>query len=252
MKKIWVKRMIYIDLLSGSGLSQIIETGDPIAGSSVIATDLALRRFDEAFLVELDETYCAALEKRMKKIGTDFTIFRDDCNSVIAEICDKLSSEDHYLAFVDCQSGMEIQWTTIEQLLEKPGDLILNFQTANIYRSIRQWQEDKDIDPLKLNTFFGDSRWTEYNSREECLEGYMLTIQESTSRDVVIPLQIRGPRSYYYDLILATRTTRGGSPWLNPVKELQERLHRIGPGIMENVLNIVKGRQNTLNGFFES
>ncbi len=75
----------------------------------------------------------------------------------------------------------------------------------------------------------------------------MEKIIDETTRKIVLPLPVKGPRGYRYDMILATKITSGGNPWLKPMKDLQKIMDGYKPEIVKITLDIVMKRQQTLN-----
>jgi hypothetical protein len=186
------------------------------------------------------------LEKRLRKYDIESTIIDDDCNIAVNEILENLSNNDHYLAFIDCESGLELHWDTLMSLLSKQGDLIFNFQTSNVYRAVSQWQKNKSLEPRRLMNFYGDESWKLYDSQADCLNGFIQKIQSETNRDIVIPLHVRGIPGYSYDLLVATKETRGGSPWMQPILDLQDTYRKLEPKIVQTVVDVIHGRKKTL------
>ena len=245
----YFKKMRYIDLLSGSGLCKIRETGDIVAGSALIAATLCFRQFDEYILVELKERSSKALEKRMKILTPNVKVINEDCNKVISQIVLNLGKYDHYLAFVDCE-GLEVNWSTIKTLLTKQGDIIINFQSRMISRVVGRAKRSI-ADEKKLNLFYGDDRWKYSRGFDDLLDLYIKKIKEETNRKRVLSLPVKGPRAYRYDLILATRETRGGNPWLKPMEDLSETLNGFSSDFNKKALDILTGRRKTLDDYFK-
>ena len=102
----------------------------------------------------------------------------------------------------------------------------------------------------KLNWFFGNDRWKDCKEPEDLLHYYMDKISEETTRKVVLPLPVKGPRGYRYDIILATRKTRGRSPWIKPMEHLQNIMGGYKPIIVERTLDLLMKRQLSLNNSF--
>jgi three-Cys-motif partner protein len=244
----WVKKMRYIELFSGSGLCQINEKGDLVAGSPVLATKAA-RSFDELVLVEMNEDYCRALNSRMKAVGAHFTVYNEDCNSAIPRIVDGFDDHDHYLAFVDCQSGTEVKWDTLERLLSKQGDLVFNFQTVNVHRSVMLHKGDQTLTTKSLDEFYGGTFWMDFETRDDCLNGFIQKLRETTSRTIVKQLTVKNSGGFYYDVLIATKPTKGNNQWIRAIDELQERLDRYDTGLMKAALEIFTERQDTLDKY---
>jgi hypothetical protein len=51
-------------------------------------------------------------------------------------------------------------------------------------------------------------------------------------------------------MILATRKTKGGSPWIKPMEELQKIMGGYRPDIVRRTLDILMKRQRSLNEVF--
>jgi len=242
--------MVYIDLFAGSGLCKIKDSDDFLAGSPILVAALAKRQFDKYILVDMDPDFCSALNKRMAQFGVYSKYYEADSNIAINDIIGELSPQDHYLAFVDCQTGFEFQWDSLMKLLSRQGDLIFNFQSVTVYREVKQYQENPTFEPRKLMALYGDDRWVNYQSRDDCLEGFIQKIKSETNREIVIPLIVRGPNNYQYDLLVATKRTAGGSPWMNPMREIQQKFHKLESKIAQTVIDVLKGRKKTLSDFY--
>jgi hypothetical protein len=75
-------------------------------------------------------------------------------------------------------------------------------------------------------------------------------IRRETTKKIVLPLPVKGEEGYRYDILLATRKTHGGSPWIQPVKELQEKMGGYRPEIVNKTLDILMKRQLSLTDTF--
>lgn len=243
------EKMRYIELLSGAGLCRIKETGDIVAGSALIAATMCNREFDEYILVEADQKRADALQKRMKVITKNASIIVADCNQYIDDIVNSIGDRDHYLAFIDSE-GLEVDWVTVKKLLSKQGDLIFNFQSSMVARVVGRAKAGMKGDEKKLDTFFGDGRWRELNSADEFLDGYVDKIHQDTNRKRIVTLPVKGDGSYRYDLILATKVTKGRNPWMKPMESLRDTISEYDPEFIKKALNILTGRIVPLDRFF--
>jgi len=246
--------MYYIDLLAGSGLCKIGKAKDIVAGSAVIAATQCYHPFDRYFLVEKNPENAQALNERMKTLTSDYALFNCDCNDCIDEILDRLGTKDHYLAFVDCQ-GLDVSWATMQKLFAKNGDVLFNFQTQEISRippKIENRSPGWEACTKRLDWFFGDNRWKNCKGPDDCLFVYTDKIRKTTSREIALPLPVMGPGGYRYDIILATRRTRGGSPWIKPMEQMQNIMGGYKPKIVKQTMDFLMKRQLTLNdGLFD-
>jgi three-Cys-motif partner protein len=246
------KSMFYLDLLAGSGLCRVRKTNDIVAGSAIIACKEAVHPFDNHFIVEKDTEKAKALEARIKTFTTDYRLFNRDCNDCVDEIIAEIPNKSHYLAFVDC-IGMDVPWATMRKLFSKNGDVLINFQTSLLWREpnivkkkSRGWEKTEK----NLNNFFGDERWKYAEESNDLLNLYVQKIRTETSRKLVISLPVIGKGSYRYDIILATRVTRGGSPWIKSMQDLEARMGGYKPALIRGILDYLMCRQSSVADFF--
>lgn len=246
-------KMFYIDLLAGSGLCRIGGSkGDIVAGSASVACGECYHPFDKYLLVEKDPAKAQALKARIGTMTSNFEVFQCDCNECIGQIMSEIGDKSHYLAFVDCE-GLDVSWSTMKALFAKNGDVLFNFQTQEICRLptiVRNRSKGCEAMAERLNWYFGDDGWRNCTSPDQLLQLYIDKIRRETSREIVLPLPVKGERSYRYDIVLATRKTRGGSPWIQPMKELQEIMGGYRPEIIRETLDILMKRQLSLNDSF--
>jgi len=242
------RNMYYIDLLAGNGLCRVGSKGDVIAGSALVACKECYHPFDRYFFAERDPEYAEALEARIRTVTSNFKVFCCDCNDCLGDIMKEIGDNDHYLAFVDCE-GLDVSWATMKSLFSKNGDVLFNFQSqgisrvqAKVKKGALGWKACRE----RLNWFYGDKRWMDCQTPDELLQAYMSKINEETTREIVLPLPVGGPRGYRYDIILATRMTRGRSPWMKPMEELRGMMGGYRPEIVDFTLDILMKRQLSL------
>ena len=176
-----------------------------------------------------------------------------DCNSDINQIVDLVQDKNsHFLAFVDC-ARVEVEWKTIKSLMELPGDLIFNFQTAIIGRMMGSAKKSQNWAEIqRLNTFFGGTSWLSLESREACLQEYMKNL--SKFRNLMESIRIKSKRGqipYIYDLIIATRITSGGSKWFEPVRHLKQKIKSCSGNDVRRIQDVLLGKSFDLPFFFK-
>ena len=101
-----------------------------------------------------------------------------------------------------------------------------------------------------LNWFFGNENWEDLTDLNDLLYHYIENIIGETTRKVVLNLPVKGPRGFRYDIILATKRTRKGNPWIKPMEELQDIMGGYRPEIVKRTLDILMKRQLSLNQVF--
>lgn len=245
-------KMVYIDLLAGSGINRVKETGDLIIGSPIIAATME-SPFDKLIFVENGVDRSEALECRLSSVldRSVFNVCNKKCDEIIDEIIDENLSVGrcHYLAFVDCE-GLDIAWDTVEKLLQYDGDFIFNFQTSEITRVLGAYRKGKVHDETMYN-FFGDVDLSQARSGVDLLREYKNNLKKH--RDIVEDITIKGGGkfgNFYYDLIFATKRTKNGSPWFfKSVMPLKSCIEAHSGEAVQMALDILTGRQMTLDWF---
>lgn len=245
------KKFYYIDLMADSGICKTKERF--VLGSAFISSLYTHKPFTKMFFVDTNRKSLLALEKRIKYLQRlpDYSKIRyetipKNCNLAIDEILAAMPKDSHYLAFIDCEN-MEVEWTTIKKLLDRQGDLIINFQSCGAARAIKAPQ--CNIPNSKIAKFFGIplNKIKEGGlSRDDLLNLYISNIKKS-GRDLCFSIRIKSDGgSFYYDLVFATRVTKGGSPWRKAVLCIKKHVERITCKMIEVAFNVVEGKQKKL------
>jgi three-Cys-motif partner protein len=247
--------VVYIDLLAGPGFNRLEDLNLTIAGSPLIAK-LAPRitkggkskSFDKMILVDNATSNCRSLERII-----DATILCDDCNSeeVHSEIQRSMQPRSSlYLAFVDPE-GTEVHWNTMKKLFRLPGDLIINYPWSGVARLVGGFQgpsgKSKKRMGERLDRFFGDSGWRDASkdSLADWLYRYYLD-RLRRCRNEIVEFCISMVGGAQYRILIANKRTRRGSPWLEAVRELRDRLSEITDEQLERLVAVYKGYQKTL------
>lgn len=238
----------YIDLCAGCGLNYIQETGDIVLGSACIADRIprADKKFDQLILFEQDGQRAEAL----KRILPAARIVNADSNTaILANILHEIDNvpRSHFLAFVDPEAD-EIYWATIETLLKTRGDILINYMCASIRRI---WGnacrgEEKFIE--RMDRFFGDDSWKSCVQAEDLFTLYLEKIQKH--KEVVIPIEVKGPKGFHYHVIVAVRKTKGTQPWIQAIEKAKYNIEKASHEDAEEFLRIFSGKQRTLDMSF--
>ena len=230
----------YLDLLSGSGTNLVKETGDVVIGSPFIAYLFARRPFSRYVFAEFNADRFKALKSRVEALGvhSKASIFNEDCNTVVKGL--DLAC-DHMLVFADCE-GLDVYWSTVVKLLEKPSDVIVLFQTKELNRTLGRARRGLP-DERKLNLFMGDNSWKQAGNADELLVLYMEKLLQY--RNYVQDIKIRG--RFEYDLILACKP----GPYTTAWEFLKRKLEAVTDRDAELALKKLKGEVKALNDFFK-
>ena len=249
----WFDNMFYLDLLAGAGIDNIEETGDKVVGSPIVASTFSRNQFSKLFLMELDTDRASALALRMRRIlaSDKFEVLQGDANVRVDDVLDHLRKRrSHYLAFIDCQ-GLDIWWETMEKLLQLPGDVIFVHQTAEISRVCGKAKQSPS-DAECLGRFYSTDTANVLLSQKADRDTLCASYEENlrSQRGITIPIRIRSD-SYHYDVIFATRATRGGSPWLKAVRTAKEKVEGFTGEAVKIALDVLAGRSKEITWFFE-
>lgn len=252
----------YIDALAGSGVSTYNENRC-FLGSPLVAAKAAQAPFEKMYFIERNEDYAAALEDRLEyvftKPGTDFTepndwrVIPGDANDEIPKVVSDIkrrSSYDkgfNYLSFIDNQ-GLNVRWDAIKSLTPKPhGDLLINLPISQgIGRNVNT------ENPKKLNKFYG--RDVKQFDIDGSLRRYMRDQYAGQLRDRGRPVQEIARvdsdiGSFCYDMVYATRKTRGGNGYEKVIRYVKDFIEQVDAGDMNVILEILEGDQSTLGSY---
>jgi three-Cys-motif partner protein len=215
MKDKWAIRT-YIDLFAGPGACVIEKTREEIPGSPIIALSCKMP-FTHYFFNDINPELIKSLESRTVSYGfAKLEYFRKDCNSVVDDLLQKLSSDSLDFCFID-PFNWEINFDSIRKLTQnRKMDLAITFHIGNIKRTAAN-------PPKELNDFFLDPNWQqEYEDARargkstgrvllDAFERGLTSIGYKEIRDYVLEKNTRGVPLYY--LIFASKHPRGADFW---------------------------------------
>jgi three-Cys-motif partner protein len=240
----------YLETNAGSGLNSIEDIDNiVIFGSPMIAVTKPRKKFDGYILIEKKAKYCRALNILIPSA----LVIKGDANSDV--INDKNSSlhglrytleeipkNIPILAFVD-PYGMDIRWNTLELLLNRWSDVIINFQSVS--RTIGSISYNPKYNNT-LTSFFGTADWQDcVGLGLECyLDLYIKQIKRY--KDFTIPIKIQGPGNYYYHLIVAVKKTKGAQGWIDAIMRTKENVEKATYKDVIKFIDIFRKKQTTL------
>jgi len=250
------QKIFYVDPLAGAGINKVKDTKDFVAGSPIISVIFSSDAFDKYFLAESNTQRRKALKARIVKLLPErkFRISRE-CNQLlngVARYFSNLEEETHYLLFVDCE-GIEPRWENMANILSYPGDLIFVFQTVTVWEQIRRWKNFSGV-----TEFIGTEDWGKARKKEDLVEIYKKQVSSvftaKGSRRLIDHVPIKGDireGSFHYDMIFATRETKGGSPWFHNFMQYANKIVKQTGKAVERALNVMKGRETQLDWFMQ-
>jgi len=225
---------------------------------------MAHEPFNRMYFVEKDEEKAYALRRRLtyveenlpdEVVCDNYRIVTENVNQVMDEIIEEIAEETLYqservntLSFVDNQ-GMDVHFSTIKTLTRIYGDLLINFPTTAVRRTAGAEYD------TKLNKFYGDDGWraavnTDQIDDDALRSIYMSNLAEQgRPEQEFIPVQSGG--SYFYDMIYCTRETAGGSPYVDSMSYMKDKIDQLTGDDVERVLRFMRGEQTGLDLFQE-
>lgn len=248
---------VYIDLFAGSGLVNISDTNDIVAGSTICATSANKNNFDYVVCVEKDKTKKMALENRLGKVFSPekFTIINDDCNKCLDEIISSIQriyKNPIVLTFVDPE-GMEIKMKTLNKLGEAfpAQDFMINVGSQGVLR-VHGKLKKGDYSPKRTwNEYWGEEDiellLSEIAQGKTIEEKYREKLGNVLGKNVgeIIPINdTKGNPEYF--ILGYTRQTRGNSGYTKALTDLKRRLESEDRNSVKRMLNVMAGRQSTL------
>lgn len=256
----------YVDLLSGAGLTQLTGRDDYVIGSALLAPAMTARDpFEEYHFVEEDQSRADALGKRLDLLDENLDPFpRDRCSIYIGDANNEVDTIRNSIreggvrgvnlfTFIDNEQP-DIHWDTIEVISEFFGDLLITFPTTSINR---RSGIGSDKQKGLLNDFYGTNEWQNCESESEFRELYQSRLSEAGSgKPIQEYVSISSGQSggrFYYDMIWATRETKGESPYSDAVEYMKKRIERLDGDDVGDVLDyFVHGNQTSLDLFPDS
>ena len=253
----------YIDALAGSGVSVYGDEDEIFLGSPLLAAKNAAEPFTKMYFIEKDREKAAALEKRLEAAfnGSDlqitppecgYEVYVGDANQELQRVTRnmwKVAKRDgrasfNHLTFIDNQ-GLDLNWKGIKQLAPEPtGDLLINFPTSAVLRSSGHAGSEK-----AMTDYHGGDMWQSANGKEELLETYKRRLSSVEKTEQVVTNIDSGTKNYQYDMIYATRETRGGSDYINAIEYINDFVEAVDGADVEDMLQILHGDQMTMESF---
>lgn len=237
----------FVDLLAGAGRTQIEDAQGKLVKGSVFVVDTFAQKFpfDKYILVERDSDKFNSLKARTSLFGDKCEVLCDDSNSMVEQIFAYYPF--HNLVFID-NEGFNVNWKSIETILNAKADIIINYPTAMFERVARDQKSQG-----KLTEFFGDESWRHAKfDRKYSAKIYMDNLKNSYERiknqNSLYPIKpyvenIRlGNDTYFYDIILVTKQGDYTNVWDSWKREFHEK----NPNCM---LSFIKGESQCLDVF---
>lgn len=253
----------YIDALAGSGVSVYGDEDESFLGSPLLAAKNASEPFTKMYFIEKNKENAAALEKRLEAgfNGSDlemappecgWKVFVGDVNEELPQVTNdmwKVAKRDgkanfNHLTFIDNQ-GLDLTWDGIRQIAPEPtGDLLINFPSSAVIRAAGH-EDSEDA----LTDYYGSEIWQSASGKEELLEAYTRRLSSVEKTEQVVTNIDSGTKNYHYDMVYATRETRGGSDYINAIEYINEFVEAVDGADVEEMLQILRGDQMTMESF---
>ena len=245
------KNFYYFDLFADSGIVQV-SIGNinlNLFGSALISVLKPIRRFTKYVYVEVEEKKYNSLKYLLRRIKEDYIKDLDyqpinvDMNNINA-YHDFFDQCEHALVVVDPE-GLEPKWATMEKILKHNCDVLITYMEEGIQRVIGK-AKNNPKDKETLENFLGSIIDPNRITPEEFKEKYIEQI-ERTGKKVIKTIEARS-KQYSYDIIIATRETKGGNPWLRFVEDLRKKLE-IKDETLKAIIEQLLGKQSTFNNY---
>lgn len=199
------------------------------------------KKFDRLILIEKDMEDANSLRKLLPSA----TVYHTDVNDggmdfALRDI--KQGGSMPVLAFVDPE-GLAIHWSTLEKLLGVWSDVIINYQPTSVRRAVGSIQSQPNVEK-SLNLYFGGPGWKTCQNDDELFQEYCDRIEHH--KEIVIPIKVKGPRGFYYYIIVAVRRTGGDQGWIEAVMRAKAKIEKATSEDMTRFLDIFRGTQRLL------
>ena len=249
---------VYVDLFAGTGLVNVKDTGDIVAGSAPCAS-MSGRGFDYSIMVEMNKNRCKVLKERMLKIlkKNDFDIINGDVNEVIGDVINRIKNrfdKPIILAFVDPE-GLEIKLRALKALSDgfQSCDFLINVNDQGASRVAGQARSGMQNRAQPLEEYLDEDVQTilwELAEGKTPKEQYVERIRRDLGKPIgdAIPIRDDSSKVAYY-LLYYTRLTSGGSGYSTTVSTLKKRMKQLDGNSVKNALDQIYGRSSSLKDF---
>ncbi|MDA8108974.1 MAG: three-Cys-motif partner protein TcmP [Betaproteobacteria bacterium] len=133
----------YVDLYSGPGRALVVETGQEIDGSPLVAFDAAARQgdqFTEFLIADINEDYVRAAERRLTEKGAKVRAFVGPAHRVVEGIAAALDPRGLHLAFLDPYNLGDLPFSVIRRLASfKHMDLLIHVSSMDLKRELHHY-----------------------------------------------------------------------------------------------------------------
>ena len=252
----------YIDALAGSGASDFDMTDQCFLGSPIVAARDAVEPFTKMYFIELDEANNSALEDRLDYAFTNwdidepegYEVIEGDANEAIEYVKNDIWStvrskpydpKFNSLLFADNQ-GLDFYWSSLQSLNNSiTGDFLINYPASQVGRNLSNRGSREAI-----ADFFGRDMWDVYpKDWDHFSELYTEQIEEMDHPETVVT-KVKGKKSFYYDMIYATRRTSGGSGYIDAIKHVKQFVEAVDGADVREVLEVLNGNQSVIEDFW--
>jgi three-Cys-motif partner protein len=279
-------QVVYLDVLSASGLSVTKEAPkDPIAGSCFL-TPLAwqdfaalgtapTRAFATVHTFDYEPANLNLLRARRDALvsiaGMKLPIFHyhsgDANKSVPALVAGEaqrnatvkdVSKRPLYLAFVDNQA-LDVTMATIEALQGNKdfrADLIVHLPTSSIWRAVQSANANDKAEQHKLNAFFGSEVWRDIKTPDDIPAVYHkvvwdVTVATGDNFQELPPVRIKGGKTEFALCFYVRQTKNLKDPrgWLDIIGKQATACNDIDESKIQGILARSLKGQKSLFGF---
>jgi three-Cys-motif partner protein len=219
-------RLVYLDLMAGSGRRKIEETNEEFPGSPLVALE---HDFADYIFIEKEPALVNALERRVANHpkARKVQIIRDDWLNVITSGKLRFDRSTLVVAFVDPIGISEVPIEAMRLLAENPRiDLLVTIQyRLGIVRNLPQYLKSES-NLTALDSFLDDSSWRKWKTGDfgefgrQAVEYFCDKFQKEQkfigTQHVSVPEQ-----NPLYRFTLFTRHPRGEDFW-NKILKISE------------------------------
>lgn len=246
----FINERYFIDLFAGSGLNKVMGKKDFLIGSPFIASLNFGKNYDEMIFCEKEPELFKALDSRVKSLNRkNLAVLNCDCNSSISQITTKVNRRGVYSLFFVDPFNTEFSWNSMASLLSIRTDIIFNFMSNQIRRTVGLFHQKK-LGEKQLTEFFGDDSWKQWKSGdgdEELVKIYTQNIIKVRQDAVIKQIKIHSKKhGFCYFLLFITNKTKGDNPWLKGIDKAKDEIELNSDKSVEMALDIIKKRQSTL------
>ena len=136
-------RAAYIDLYCGPGRSRVVETGELVDGSPIVAFTSAAKfkdQFTDFYIADRERDFVKAANSRLVSRGATVHAFVGEARNAVDDVVKSLDKDGLHFAFLDPYNLVSMPFVVIEKLAKfKRMDFLIHVSSMDLKRDLHNY-----------------------------------------------------------------------------------------------------------------